>query len=215
MNKQMVKVWKENKQFIIFLVLMFVFRSAVADWNHVPSGSMLPNIVVGDRLLVNKMAYDVRVPFTHISLYRHSHPEAGDIVIFDSAASGIRLVKRVIGVPGDVVEMRGNRLIINGQPLSYETDTTLDQEHVRERLGQRHHMIRLSPRQSRASSFLPVKVPEDAYLVLGDNRDNSADSRFIGFVPRDEIVGRTRSVVMSFDHDNYFIPRRERFFYKL
>src|SRR6187402_3582202 len=92
-------IWKENKSFFIFVVLMLVFRSALADWNTVPTGSMKPTILEGDRIAVNKLAYDLRVPFTAISLLKLADPERGDIVVFESKASAKRLVKRVIGLP--------------------------------------------------------------------------------------------------------------------
>src|SRR5215208_5826666 len=114
MNISLSKVWKENKSLLVFLALMFVFRSSFADWNTVPTGSMKPTILEGDRLLVNKMAYDIRIPFTHVSLYEVGDPVRGDIVIFDSKAANTKLVKRVVGVPGDVVELRDNILFING-----------------------------------------------------------------------------------------------------
>jgi signal peptidase I len=119
MKGKLGKFWKANRSKIIFVSLMLVFRSAVADWNTVPTGSMKPTIVEGDRILVNKMAYDLRVPFTHISLLEISDPQRGDIVVFDSDPADKRLVKRVVGLPGDVVAMEGNRLVINGRPLNY------------------------------------------------------------------------------------------------
>lgn len=210
------KLWKENRSLIIFLLLMFVFRSAVADWNEVPTGSMKPTIIEGDRILVNKMAYDLRVPFTHISLFKFGDPVRGDIVIFDSAVSGKRLVKRIVGVPGDVVEMRDKVLFINGKALDYQV---VEQDphaiYRKENLLGVEHIIRLVNAESGMANFSAIKVPEGHYLALGDNRDESADSRVIGFVPRKEIVGRSRSVVLSFNYDNFYIPRSERFFHRL
>lgn len=203
---------KENGQFILFIGLMLVFRSAVADWNTVPTGSMKPTIVEGDRILVDKMAYDLRFPFTNISMLKLADPQRGDIVIFDSKVSDIRLVKRVIGLPGDTVAMKDNVLNINGKTLNYQTVSSLDKS---EDLFGLAHQIRTHPNGSRLSSFQGVKVPQGHYLVLGDNRDNSADSRVIGFVPRNEIVGRSKTVVMSFNYDNYYIPRSERFLHTL
>jgi len=196
---------------------MFVFRSAIADWNSVPTGSMLPTIVEGDRILVNKMAYDLRLPFTNISLLQLDNPKRGDIVVFDSHVSQERLVKRIIGLPGDQIEMRDNILIINGDPLSYETlDDNLFTQDIKEDLMGLAHEIRVSTAfKSRLSTFDTIDVPDNHYLVLGDNRDNSADSRVIGFVPRSEIVGRARTVVMSLNYDNHYIPRSDRFFHDL
>ncbi|WDE10347.1 signal peptidase I [Thalassomonas haliotis] len=207
---------KEHYRFILFIALMLVFRSAVADWNSVPTGSMKPTIVEGDRILVNKMAYDLRLPFTNVSLLKLSDPMRGDIVIFDSKVSDIRLVKRVIGLPGDTVAMQDNILKINGEQLSYQALSQQESQADNiEYLPGMKHQIRVQQNGSSLSSFKEVTVPEGHYLVLGDNRDNSTDSRVIGFVPRNEIVGRSKTVVMSFDYDNYYLPRSERYLHTL
>lgn len=216
MRMFLVKFWRENKSVILFVSLMMVFRSAVADWSDVPTGSMKPTILEGDRIFVNKMAYDIRVPFSHISLLKVSDPKASDIIIFDSKVSDKRLVKRVIGTPGDVVSMVSNRLIINGQTLNYELmhqqgSASLNEEEI----DGNTHMVTLANQNSPMSSFDPVVVPEEHYLVLGDNRDHSADSRVIGFVPRNEIVGRSSHVVLSLDYENYWLPRSNRFLQQL
>ena len=213
MSKWLQKVWKENKSFFLFIALMLVFRSALADWNQVPTGSMKPTILEGDRILVNKMAYDIRVPFTRISLVKLADPARGDIIVFDSKVSEKRLVKRVIGVPGDLVSLKDNALLINGEKINYSvvasTHTTVD---MREDLLGVDYIIRKSKNGSPWSNFPPVEVPEGYYLALGDNRDNSADSRVIGFIPRNEIVGRSRHVAFSVNYENYYIPRKNRFF---
>lgn len=208
----MKKLWVEHRGFIIFFVLMFCFRSAIADWSDVPTGSMKPTLVEGDRISINKMAYDLRIPFTHISLYKIADPVRGDIVVFDSKAADKRLVKRVIGLPGDTIAMENNRLSINGHPLDYQPLLAGDQL---EFLPGKTHSLRVNPTSSSYANFGPVTVPAGHYLMLGDNRDNSADSRAIGFVPRNELVGRSRGVVLSLDYDNYFSPRGERFFKEL
>ena len=198
------------------MLLMFVFRSVFADWNTVPTGSMKPTILEGDRILVNRIAYDIRIPFTHISLHKISDPARGDIIIFDSKAAGHKLVKRVIGTPGDIVAMKNNVVFINGKRLSYRfISSTTSTIYESENLSGVKHLIRLEKTRSGFSSFNPVRVPSGYYLVLGDNRDNSSDSRIIGFVPRAEIVGRTRCVVLSFNYDNFYIPRSGRFFHTL
>lgn len=212
MNLSVPRLWQQNRFFVLFIVLMFAFRSAIADWNSVPTGSMQPTIVEGDRIFVNKMAYDLRVPFTHISMVRLDDPERGDIIVFDSEQSDIRLVKRVVGVPGDRISMRNNVLTINDQTLDYVSLSESETDFVENLLGI-EHKIRVNPvNMSRLASFPAIVVPEDSYLALGDSRDNSADSRVIGFIPRQEIVGRANSVVMSFNYDNYYIPRADRFF---
>src|SRR6266481_8840380 len=99
---------------------MFFIRSSLADWNVVPSGSMQPTILVGDRVLVNKLAYDLKVPFTTWHVLEWANPRRGDIVVFYSPYDGKRLVKRVVGLPGDTVELRNNALVLNGQPVHYK-----------------------------------------------------------------------------------------------
>lgn len=213
MNKPLMRLVHEHKGLLLFLVLMVMFRSAIADWNDVPSGSMKPTILEGDRIFVNKLAYDLRVPLTHISLMRFAQPQRGDIVIFDSEAADRRLVKRVIGVPGDVVQMVSGRLILNGQPAEYtEVRYEAGSMYATEIIPGSKHVVRFDRNVPTArDSFGPVRVPEDRYLVLGDNRRNSADSRYYGFVPRDEIVGRSNTVVLSLDPEHYFLPRADRF----
>lgn len=156
----------------------------------------------------------MRVPFTHISLVKLADPERGDIVVFDSHAADKRLVKRVIGLPGDTVSMINNQLVINGYAISYEN--TAENGDQLEHLFNVDHRVRIMASANHPfANFPAVVVPEGQYLMLGDNRDNSADSRVIGFVPRNEIIGRSRNVVMSFNYDNFYIPRSDRFFTKL
>jgi signal peptidase I len=190
---------------------MVLFRSTVADWNTVPTGSMKPTILEGDRILVNKMAYDLHLPFTHVSLLKRGDPVRGDIVIFDSEVADKRLVKRVIGLPGDVVAMRDNHLWINGIKLGYsDGPTTIGTNDKIENLLGVEYRVRWMGGNTMLSSFAAVRVPPDHYLVLGDNRNNSADSRVIGFVPRSEIIGRSRHLVLSLDYENYYLPRSDR-----
>jgi len=217
MKNGLIKLWDEYRSFALFVVLMIIFRSALADWNSVPTGSMKPTIIEGDRILVNKLAYDLRIPLTHVSIYKFADPGRGDIVVFDSKAADTRIVKRVIGLPGDIVEMRHNRLTINGIEARYSNiEYTADAIFALESYGGMVHRIELAPTGvSRFSSFGPVRVPEDHYLVLGDNRDNSADSRVHGFIPRAEIIGDAKTVVLSIDYDHYYLPRAGRFFHDL
>ena len=206
------KLLQQNKGFILFIILMSVFRSAIADWNSVPSGSMKPTIEIGDRIGINKLAYDIKIPFIHHSLLRLSKPQRGDIIVFESKAADTRMVKRVIGQPGDRIAMINNQLIINGQPVQYIDQTSnADKLILSENLPNNPHLIALiKDRASRYDSFDLVVVPPDSYLVLGDNRRNSSDSRVYGFIPRAEIIGRAENVVLSFNPDNYFIPRANR-----
>ncbi len=214
--------WREHGGTIGFLVLMFAFRSAWADWVTVPTGSMNPTILEGDRLLVDKHAYGLRVPFTLIRLTDGVNPARGDIAVFDSPADGKSLVKRVIGVPGDTIELDGERLVVNGRPAEYRRAPQTDLKGLRpataaqkpwvlrEDAGGPAHDIMLLPQRISDVRYGPVKVPSGMYLVLGDNRDNSADSRYIGFVPRRNFVGRAQHVVVSFDPDHHHLPRDGR-----
>ena len=217
MKRGLTKAWREYKVFALFMFLMIIFRSALADWNVVPTGSMKPTILEGDRILVNKLAYDLKIPLTHVSIYQFGDPKRGDIVIFDSKLADTRLVKRVIGLPGDIVEMRDNRLVINGIEAGYSNvEHAADAILAIESYPGMSHRIELSQAgPGRLSSFQPVNVPEGHYLVLGDNRDNSADSRVYGFIPRDEIIGNAKTVVLSLNYDHYYVPRADRFFHAL
>ena len=213
MKGWLAKQWSENKGLFVFILLMFMFRSAIADWNDVPTGSMKPTIMIGDRILVNKLAYDVTVPFTSISLHKIGDPQRGDIIVFNSEVTGDRMVKRVVGLPGDRVAMRNNRVFLNGEPLDYERqrgDSNVV-DYIEDLPGQ-EHIVRVGEGPGIARTFDTVVVPEGHYLALGDNRDNSSDSRMIGFIPREEIVGRAKHVVLSLDYDDYYLPRPERFF---
>jgi signal peptidase I len=214
MKKGLIKAWREYRGFALFIFLMIIFRSALADWNVVPTGSMKPTILEGDRILVNKLAYDFKIPLTQILIHKFADPKRGDIVIFDSKLADTRLVKRVIGLPGDTVEMKSNRLTINNieaqySNVEYAADAIFAIESY---LGMSHRIELARTGENRLSSFGPVKVPKDRYLVLGDNRDNSADSRVYGFIPREEIVGNARTIVLSLDYDHYYLPRVDRFF---
>ena len=208
------KIWHNNKLFILFIVLMSVFRSAVADWYTVPTGSMQPTITEGDRIIVNKMAYDLRLPFTQLSLMTTNEPKRGEIVVFESEAAENRLIKRVIGLPGDVIEMKNEVVYVNGRQLNYRmTQQNAHQLFITEKIDNILHHVRIDKDKSnQLSSFSQVTVPKDHYLVLGDNRRNSSDSRVYGFVPRHELKGKATAIAFSFDYDNYYLPRKNRFF---
>lgn len=217
MKSTISRFLKENKSLLLFISLMLVFRSAVADWNDVPTGSMKPTIVEGDRILINKMAYDLKLPFSQQSLVKFADPERNDIVIFESKVADKRLVKRVIGIPGDIVSMNKNQLIVNQEAANYKVvdrknNFVLSEESIN---GQSHLIRTMLPVGSRnyseRTSFKEFTVPDGFYLMMGDNRDNSADSRSIGLVPRAEIIGRSSKVAFSLNYDQYLLPRSERF----
>jgi signal peptidase I len=209
--------------FIAVLVALS-FRSAVAELNVVPTGSMEPTILIGDRIFVNKLAYDLKIPFTLVRMMEWTHPRRGDIVVFFSPADGKRLVKRVVGLPGDRVAMRNNRLWINGAPLAYKplksmlfekSDAKEDYLFFSEKLADRNHPVKLNRHRPSIHSFPPVTVPARSYFVLGDNRDNSGDSRVFGFIPRRRILGKATRIAYSLNPENSHFPRWQRFFQRL
>ncbi len=212
------RLWREwVRPFALVVLIMMAFRSAVADWNDVPTGSMIPSILVGDRIFVNKLAYDLKIPFTTRRIAVWAHPRRSDVVVLLSPTDGRRLVKRVLGLPGDEIELRAHRLLVNGVPARYQgldpgaiTGLNGDAEGqlYTEILGSDSHPIQVLPWRPE-QDFGPVRVPEDEYFVLGDNRDNSQDSRTFGFVHRSLIVGR--AVGVAFSHDR-FQPRWSRCF---
>jgi signal peptidase I len=214
--------WKQEiRPLLILALIMFSIRSSFADWNEVPTGSMQPTILVGDRVLVNKLAYDLKVPFTTRHIAEWSNPQRGDIVVFFSPKDGTRLVKRVIGLPGDTIELRNDQLVINGQPVDYTTLEPKISEQLpnserahsvfaTEQLPARPHAVMAINGIPAKRTFGPVQVPDGHYFMMGDNRDNSFDSRYFGTVDRSQIVGRASSVVLSLDKSHYWLPRWSR-----
>lgn len=220
-------LWREwVRPLALPLLLVASAKSAIADINYVPSGSMKPTILEGDVVFINKLAYDLRVPFTFARIARWADPTLGDIVVCFSPADGMRLVKRVVGTPGDTVELRGDVLFLNGVRQNYATlpaAVTRDlpaseRAHAlfaNELLGMRTHAVMALPDRPALRNFGPVQVPADSYFMMGDNRDNSNDSRFFGFVSRREIIGEAKGVFVSADLDRWLQPRFRRFFYGL
>lgn len=210
--------WLDNRQFFLLLCTIVFFKSAIADLSSISGASMLPTLLDGDKVWVNKLAYDLKIPFTELSLASMSDPQHGDIVIIDSSAAEKRLVKRIVGIPGDTIYMQNNALVINGKQASYEVLSSEDDALIIiEELPEHSHQARVSRDYiSRTSRYYgPVTVPDGKYFVLGDNRDNSADSRVYSFVPREEIIGRSSSVVFSLDRERSYLPRTDRFLAEL
>lgn len=208
--------------YAVIALIVIPVRSAIADSNWVPTGSMKPTILEGDLIYVDKLAYDLRVPFTFKRLAQWSDPKPGDIVVFYGHEDGTRLVKRVIAAPGDTVEMRNSVLIVNGQPLKYDViDAAAIRDEVYEdpnpTLAIEHgpadpHRVIAFPSRPTIRTFDPIVVPEGKYFMMGDSRDNSHDSRYFGFVDRAQIVGRAERVLISLDFNRNYGPRFERFF---
>lgn len=203
------------------LVVLIPIRSSIADWNDVPTGSMRPTILEGDRVYVNKLAFGLRVPLTQTWVARWATPERGDIVTFASPADGQRLVKRVVGLPGDHVQLVDNTVVINGAAVT-RTDIGPGLPNIikdapplptylqTENLPGHPHPITLTPNIRSRKTTEEYVVPEGHCFVLGDNRDVSGDSRFIGMVPFTSIYGRAATIVASVDPDNWYLPRWSR-----
>jgi signal peptidase I len=215
----MMKQWiRENRGLIVFLLLFGLMRTAVADWNVIPSASMRPTLLEGDVVFVDRVAYDLKVPFTDRAVARLGEPKRGDIVVFSSPKDGTRLIKRLVAVPGDTVEMRDKRLVINGRPAQYAArDVAMESlgngvavpaVRLVEKTPDGEHAIQWLPGVQSRDSIAPFVVPEGQYLMLGDNRDDSADSRYFGLVPRPLLTGRAQRVLVSADG---WRPRLGRF----
>jgi signal peptidase I len=164
----------------IAVILALLIRTFVVQAFKIPSGSMKPTLLVGDHILVNKFIYGIKIPFTDKALISLSQPERGDVVVFKYPLDTKKdYIKRVIGLPGDRVELSERKLIINGQ--------TVDDPHAKYSL---HGNLR---------NFGPVAVPNDHLFVMGDNRDESSDSRVWGFVPISYLKGKAFLIYWSWD----------------
>ena len=188
---------------VLFLVLML--RSFLFEPFQIHSGSMLPTLKIGDFILVNKFDYGLRLPVLGTTVVELNRPAQGDVMVFKYPEDPrINFIKRVVAVPGDTIEYRDKVLYVNGQvqtlsvvePEAPETLPPLTEEAV-ERLGDREH--RLWRRVTDGRDFGPLMIPPEQYFVMGDNRDNSNDSRVWGFVDDQLIVGRAFAVWMHWD----------------
>jgi signal peptidase I len=212
---------------VAFLVA-FLFRSTVASPRHIPTGSMIPTIKIGEFIFVGMFPYDWHIPFTRKSASKRSDPKRGDIIVFEHF-SGKDYIKRVIGVPGDIIEVVDKRIILNGQPLSLEPVDNpklladlapkYDVRNLslfKEKIGDvEHNVLWINNRRgSDHISFGPLQIPRDHFFVMGDNRDDSSDSRAwpYPFVPRDKILGEGSFIWFSFDKHHFPWVRFERLF---
>ena len=200
----MKRAWRDWVRSILLTVLVITaFRSAVADWNDVPTGSMKPTILEGDRIVVNKLAYDLRLPYAGWRMASWADPERGDIVVLRSPDDKTRLVKRVVGIPGDTIWMIDNRLVVNDEEIHYgPLDPTavagLDAELsgqflATEQLGPAVHSVMITPGSHARSSFSPTRVPPQSFFVMG----------------------RATVVAASVDPAHSYLPRWKRFFHGL
>lgn len=225
------KTWKENLLSLLFaLILVFAVRSTLFESFKIPSGSMIPTLAIGDYIFVNKLAYGLKIPFTEwlleepIYLFHRAPPKRGDIIVFRYPRDeSIYFIKRLVGVPGDVIELRERMLYVNGKPVPRDSMASVDQaraldhgylkdpqytvtepdmftEHLPSSTGDTpvDHMMMMDKTNTAGRSFGPVTVPADSFFAMGDNRDVSNDSRFWGFVPMKNVSGRAMFVWFSF-----------------
>jgi signal peptidase I len=204
------------------ILIVFLLRSFLFEPFKIPSGSMVPTLLVGDLILVNKYHYGVRLPVINKKIVQLNDPQRGDVMVFRYPANpSVDYIKRVVGIPGDEVAYKNQRLYLNGKqvetvalPEFYDDDSTRYFKQYTEKLGTLEHRILVDPQRpsyirptdpfpykencSYSAEGVTCKVPPGHYFMMGDNRDNSEDSRFWGFVPDENIVGRAFFVWMNF-----------------
>lgn len=175
------KIIEYGEAILLALIVALFIRTFIVQAFYIPSGSMLETLQIGDRLLVNKFLYGIKIPFTDRYLVRLADPKPGDVIVFRYPEDpSVDFIKRIVGVPGDVLSMRDNVLYRNGEPV--------DEPYLRPADGD-------NPLARR--NFETIVVPEDSYFVMGDNRDNSRDSRYWGFVKRPDIHGKAWRIYWS------------------
>jgi signal peptidase I len=221
-KKSFFKEWVEP--FLIAAVVALFIRQFVVEAFKIPSGSMIPTLTIGDHLLVNKFIYGPRIPFTDSRFFSGAEPKRGDIIVFKFPEDESKnFIKRVVGVPGDKIEIRKGILQINDQPVPVtELKNDGDKEPgsgqaslwgrprvLDEHLGSVNHRIQYLRDQS-DYDFGPVLVPKESVFVMGDNRDNSQDSRVWKFVKYDKILGKALIIYWSWDGNDGRWLRWER-----
>jgi len=208
---KIISFFRNNTGFLLFLAVLFLVRGSIIDWHPVPTGSMKPTILEGDVIVQNKLAYDLQLPFTDISLMQTGQPERGDIVVFTSKESGKRLIKRLVGLPGETIEVINDQILINGDPSEYRKlpdnsplipASTPDRSagiYVMEATDdmEEHIMIINDAKYNPHRNFAELKIPEQTYFFMGDNRDDSSDSRVYGVAPRSELRGKAFGRMLS------------------
>ncbi|HWR72827.1 MAG TPA: signal peptidase I [Nitrospirota bacterium] len=214
LKKSFYKEWVEP--FLIAAVIALFIRQFIVEAFKIPSGSMIPTLTIGDHLLVNKFVYGPRIPFTDKRLFSGENPKRGEIIVFKYPENEDKnFIKRVVGVPGDKIQIVKGKLFINDQPVAI---VPVDQDHAKtepgmfydspsvydELLGAVRHRVQYLMDQSR-KNFGPRLVPEDSVFVMGDNRDNSQDSRVWGFVKFEKILGRAFIIYWSWDGEDRWV----------
>ncbi|HEX9730171.1 MAG TPA: signal peptidase I [Gemmatimonadales bacterium] len=200
-----LKEWA--KSLVIALAIFLVLRTFLIEAFRIPSGSMENTLLIGDFLFVNKALYGAEIPFTGVHLPAFREPRRGDLVIFKSVEEPrLTVVKRMVGMPGDTLAMEDNRLLVNGafqdEPYVVREDPFTDHEDPKMRSWQVRYLVGdRDPKTYRPTlkNWGPIVVPADSFFAMGDNRDNSYDSRYWGFLGRDRIKGQPLVVYYSYD----------------
>jgi signal peptidase I len=191
MSKPKSKLQEYIEAIILAILIAFFIRTFVIQAYKIPSGSMKPTLLIGDHILVSKFNYGIRLPLIRSTLIPVGTPKRGDIVVFIYPEDRSKdFIKRLIGLPGDKIEIRDKKILLNGLPWSDAHGVNVD------------NMVIPGSVQPR-DNFGPVTVPEDVLFVMGDNRDESYDSRFWGFVPMKEVLGKALIIYWSWDHEDH------------
>jgi len=231
----MKRFFQEAKSILIIFAIVFAFRSSFLNWYAIPSGSLLPSLKIGDHVVVNKLSYGFMLPFMQTQLINWGTPHRGDIVVFKGpkGEKDLTMIKRVIGLPGDKVTFTKGVLTINGVEASevlvhdqqiqsnFGGNETADAFNIYEESGFSevpHYIMRLKYSSPTAYDRHTWNVPEGKLLLVGDNRDNSADGRFWGYMDVKRIYGRAFMITYSTYHqDDSILPkfRSDRWFQKI
>ncbi len=191
MSKQKSKLREYIEAIILAIVIAFFVRTFVIQAYKIPSGSMKPTLLIGDHLLVTKFNYGVKLPLLRYTLIPFGNPKRGDIIVFIYPEDRSKdFIKRMVGLPGDTIEIRDKKVFINGLLWSDANGTHVD------------HLVIPGAVQPR-DNFGPVTVPEDSFFVMGDNRDESYDSRFWGFVRQQDILGKALIIYWSWNSEDH------------